>query len=315
MKEMPSIVSQRKKVDTCNSQPVLIVQDKSNDIVTAPAVCDGSKPSLSKVTSDSTPDSRQKPSTSYMASITNPIYSQGHPIDELTSEPVDVRGRSSQLPTESNNSSTNSSTDFGPFVSGIAEEPRPRSSSFNSNILRQPQKAVHQHMPSDPLRRFSETHSLKKTGSADNVAAHPPHHPQQLRHSHTVPEIPPLALSNDSGYHTPPNCRQQQPMPAHNTSPPWPPNRHAPWPSHVSPPAQTVFPTGHDHMTTPAALRPLTIETGHYQPEPSPSPQLMVGSVPAYMPMHQPIGYNYQRSHDQYGSLQSQGSATPEEGM
>lgn len=248
---------------------------------------------------------------------------QGHPIDELTNVPVDTRGRTDQLLIPDSNSS---SSEFGPFVSGLPDELRHRSNSFNTSLLRggghaSPAFSNPAPLPPpviDPLHRYSEPNILTKTGSMDNVAAPVV---AQLRHSHTLAEIPPQALSNDSGYHTPPN-RQHG-----HTSPPWPTGMHMQWPAHVSPPTcgtPQYFqsrPVAAQRTSAPTPLNQnLTVDTGdpsgHYQPEPS-TPQIVIGHPITYshhsaVPQpHYMTPTSYNRGHDPYHSLPPAQAATP----
>lgn len=336
MTDMPSIGLQRHKLDSlCQAQQLPITlsfpqEEESSAVSTHPLVscCSSSQPVEKSPTNISTHSESlegvQGHSPSDMSSNTNQILSQRHPIDQLTTEPVDITARSNGLLVPDNNSS-NSSSDFGPFVSGFGDEFRTRSASFNSALLRgsnsqrvmrgQPTIAV------EPTRRFSETQeSVAKAGSADNVAGSCPtgNHPI-LHHSHTVPEIPLLALSNDSGYHTPPN-RQQ------HTSPPWPPNSRHQWPIHVSPPQGaplSQYAIGQE--ARPHLNQTLSIDVGHYQPEPH-APHIVIGQ-PTYQSVQAPFYhsssvpsayYQKQRSmaSDTYSSPPSlPGSATPEEGQ
>ncbi|KAF6024784.1 hypothetical protein EB796_016913 [Bugula neritina] len=152
----------------------------------------------------------------------------------------------------------------------------------------------------------------------DNVAAPVV---AQLRHSHTLAEIPPQALSNDSGYHTPPN-RQHG-----HTSPPWPTGMHMQWPAHVSPPTcgtPQYFqsrPVAAQRTSAPTPLNQnLTVDTGdpsgHYQPEPS-TPQIVIGHPITYshhsaVPQpHYMTPTSYNRGHDPYHSLPPAQAATP----
>lgn len=318
---MPGVGLLRHKPQLCCEQEITVVQQRQAEF--PPTVNNSQKcmkllqsPSKGVVNPIALNYNTENPSpvsefTSDMNYSSNTAaLSQGHPIDDLPCVPVDIaESRPTQHPIPPDGSG-----DFGPFVSGFQEEFRPRSSSFTTGILRGNGRPLE---CGSTLRRFSDRYveTSARAGSADNVyLQQQQHHPAQLRHSHTVPEIPPHALSNDSGYNTPPNR-------AHgHTSPPW--NGRPHWPIHVSPPgaagsAQPCYTAGQ-----PKPLNQnLTIDTaGHYQPEPcTPQPQIMVGPPIGY-PMSMPIqsGYqsSYQRNHDPHSSLTSQGSTpqTPEEG-
>lgn len=260
----------------------------------------------------------------------NPHLTQGHPIDDF---PTSVSPPRSSQQAHFIPETDLASSEFGPYVTGglpIPDDFRQRSSSFNNNILTRHRTQHHTqtaHTALDPLRRFSESQSMTRTGSADNVIGHHTNI-NRLRHSQTISEIPPHALSNDSGYITPPN-RQ-------HVSPPWPPNSTSPqWPNTMSPNnqssaniGQTGDGGGGSRQRNSAPL-PLTIETGHYQPEPASPPQLLVGQPVLYQsmqPLHtynnSPGGGGFSRQRDPYSSLQTQSSGstvpntpqTPEEG-
>lgn len=268
------------------------------------------------------------PQASDMNTTSDRLMSQGHPIDNLPAAPVSPNHHIQHPIPEA----SLPSSEFGPYVSGLPvpeEDFRRRSSSFTSQRDRQA-RPMHRpvHNVVDPLRRFSESQFMTRTGSAENVIAHPANI-NRLRHSQTISEIPPHALSNDSGYITPPNNNRQ-----HN-SPPWPPNSaaaiHPQWPLNLSPSSTSnigaaAAADSRNRSSAPLPLsQHLTIETGHYQPEPSTPPQIVV--APSYHSM-QPMHYNspgqgYARQRDPYSSLQSQSSGstgvpttpqTPEEG-
>ncbi|XP_067947863.1 TGF-beta-activated kinase 1 and MAP3K7-binding protein 3-like isoform X2 [Watersipora subatra] len=311
---MPSIASQRMKLDIIDNQPVSVVHEVTNGHKTQVPelqlpVSEGCNAPISPPCRPVTPD----------MSSTGKL-SQRHPIDELSCEPPEVsdNDRTSQIHKDSSRNSPTGNSEFGPFVSGFGHvDLRPRSSSFNSSISKGQRTSAPATVRVDPLRRLSESPTMIKTTSAENVVAHYPSYTHgQLRHSHTVPGIPPMALSIDSGYHTPPQNRQPA-QSAPNTSPPWPPNAHMQWqlPGH----AQTHFaPSVQDLKTMcgSSSLSALTIDTGggHYQPE-----RAMPMHPPPYLSIQPPAAYNanynHQRAHDGFGSLQQTGSQTPEEGV
>ena len=276
----------------------------------------------------------------------NPLLTQGHPLDDIPVSVSPPRQPVHPIPetaagdiTGSGSDITGNSSEFGPYVSGlpVPDDFRQRSSSFNNSMLTRPHHRATQQTHTghnlDPLRRFSESQNMTRTGSAENVIGHHTNI-NRLRHSQTISEIPPHALSNDSGYITPPN-RQ-------HTSPPWPPNTTSPpqWPSSntltntYTAASHTAVHTAAQRNSAPLPLsQHLTVETaGHYQPEPLSPPQLLVAQ-PHYQSLQPTIGnsalYNspgggYMRHGrgDPYSSLHSQSSSstvpntpqTPEEG-
>ena len=276
----------------------------------------------------------------------NPLLTQGHPLDDIPVSVSPPRQPVHPIPetaagdiTGSGSDIAGNSSEFGPYVSGlpVPDDFRQRSSSFNNSMLTRPHHRATQQTHTghnlDPLRRFSESQNMTRTGSAENVIGHHTNI-NRLRHSQTISEIPPHALSNDSGYITPPN-RQ-------HTSPPWPPNTTSPpqWPSSntltntYTAASHTAPHTAAQRNSAPLPLsQHLTVETaGHYQPEPLSPPQLLVAQ-PLYQSLQPTIGnsalYNspsggYMRHGrgDPYSSLHSQSSSstvpntpqTPEEG-
>jgi len=207
------------------------------------------------------------------------------------------------LPPKRGDGSNNSSQEFGPFVSAQDDDdPRQRSSSFNASIL---QRQRYSAVPTDHLRRLSEGRS----GSAENMAGTSASGHPRLPHSHTMSELPPHALSNDSGYHTPPSARHYT-----HTSPPWPPNQTMQWPSHIAPSS------GRGPLSPPSALigpgdrvpvnQRLTVDIGHFEPEPQ-TPELMI----APFSMHQFRHSSASPSRDPHHSMPARTTPqTPEEG-
>lgn len=227
------------------------------------------------------PQQQEHPLRSPPEHITSvePIYQNSNYRPPAQAAPVVIQPDPESL--------TLSDSDFGEFVSGMVpiEQPRIRSNSFTFRRNTPQNQSYHNSSLAHMMPRLDES-KLGRAGSADNLvfnqnnqsqaAVHPS---LRLTHSHTLSEIPQRhALSNDSGYDTPP----VQPRP--RTSEAWPLHQHPQWnrtSSQSQASNQTVHqnlpmaPTGHLNLQLPSMSRAqvptnqgLTIDVqGHFQEE------------------------------------------------